>query len=205
MPWENEDTGAIVGLFARNHGALVPDRLVTSAKSWLSNPHVDPMSAVLPWGSDIAEGKRSPFECSRQYLTHLKEGFLHAEAREGRDWNLETCQIVIAVPASFDEVARKLTADAAEAAGFEDVVLLEEPQAAFYAWTEQAGSDWRKQVGAGDLILVCDVGGGTADFSLIAVAEDDGNLAVERISVGEHILLGGDNMSLLQLPSRQNP
>lgn len=196
MPWESEDTGAIVGLFARNHGALVPDRLVTSAKSWLSNPHVDPMSAVLPWGSDIAEGKRSPFECSRQYLTHLKAGFLHAESREGRDWNLETCQVVVTVPASFDEVARKLTADAAEAAGFNDVVLLEEPQAAFYAWTEQAGSDWRKQVSAGDLILVCDVGGGTADFSLIAVAEDAGNLAVERISVGEHILLGGDNMDL---------
>ena len=196
MPWETGDSGAIVGQFARDHGALVPDRLVTSAKSWLSNPHVDPMSAVLPWGSDIAEGKRSPFECSRLYLAHLKDGFLHAESREGRAWDLDTCQIVVTVPASFDEVARKLTADAAEAAGFGDVVLLEEPQAAFYAWTEQAGSDWRKQVSAGDLILVCDVGGGTADFSLISVAENDGDLAVERISVGEHILLGGDNMDL---------
>ncbi len=196
MPWQKEGEGAFVGAFARNHGALVPDRLVTSAKSWLSNPHVDPKSAVLPWGSEIAEGKCSPFECSRLYLTHLKQGFLHAEAREGREWDLDTCQVVITVPASFDEVARKLTADAAEAAGFSDVVLLEEPQAAFYAWTEQAGNEWRKQVSAGDLVLVCDVGGGTADFSLIAVAESEGNLAVERISVGEHILLGGDNMDL---------
>lgn len=196
MPWESEDSGAIVGQFARNHGAMVPDRLIISAKSWLSNPHVDPMADVLPWGSDIEEGKRSPFDCSRQYLIHLKEGFLYAEKRDGRDWDLETCQVVITVPASFDEVARKLTADAAVAAGFNEVVLLEEPQAAFYAWTEQAGSEWRKQVRAGDLILVCDVGGGTADFSLIAVAEDDGNLGVERISVGEHILLGGDNMDL---------
>lgn len=196
MPWESENSGAIVGQFARSHGALIPDRLVVSAKSWLSNPHVDPLSPVLPWGSEIEEGKRSAFECSRLYLTHLREGFLYAESREGRSWDLDSCQVVITVPASFDEVARKLTLDAAEGAGFSDVVLLEEPQAAFYAWTEQAGSDWRKQVKAGDLILVCDVGGGTSDFSLIAVAEDDGNLAVERISVGEHILLGGDNMDL---------
>ena len=105
-------------------------------------------------------------------------------------------QVVITVPASFDEVARTLTSEAAEAAGLGKVVLLEEPQAAFYAWTAQAGSDWRKQVRPGDLVLVCDVGGGTADFSLIAVAGKEGNLEVERISVGEHILLGGDNMDL---------
>jgi hypothetical protein len=100
------------------------------------------------------------------------------------------------VPASFDEVARNLTAAAADAAGLGKVVLLEEPQAAFYAWTAQAGSDWRNQVARGDIVLVCDIGGGTADFSLIAISEKDGNLQVERISVGEHILLGGDNMDL---------
>ena len=105
-------------------------------------------------------------------------------------------QIVLTVPASFDEIARNLTAAAAEAAGFGKVVLLEEPQAAFYAWTAQAGSNWRNQVSRGDIVLVCDVGGGTADFSLIAISEKDGNLEVERISVGEHILLGGDNMDL---------
>lgn len=194
-PWKvahNE----IIGNFARDHGALVPDRLVTSAKSWLSNPHIDPKNAVLPWNSDISEPKRSPFECSCHYLEHIREGFLYAEKSAGRKWDLAEGQLVVTVPASFDEIARNLTAEAASEAGFGQVVLLEEPQAAFYAWTAQAGSDWRKQVGAGDIILVCDVGGGTADFSLIAVAEQDGNLAVERISVGEHILLGGDNMDL---------
>ena len=200
LPWARGDGGedpqAVVGAFARSHGAVVPDRLVTSAKSWLSNPHIDPRSAVLPWGSDIAAGKLSPAECSRRYLEHLREGVLHAEAREGRERDLGAAQVVVTVPASFDEAARRLTVEAAEAAGFRDVVLLEEPQAAFYAWAEQAGPAWRSQVGAGDIVLVCDVGGGTADFSLIAVSEEDGNLALERISVGEHILLGGDNMDL---------
>ena len=126
----------------------------------------------------------------------MREGFLYAESVQGRTWNLAEGQIVLTVPASFDEIARNLTAAAAEAAGFGKVVLLEEPQAAFYAWTAQAGNSWRQQVSRGDIVLVCDVGGGTADFSLIAVTEKDGNLEVERISVGEHILLGGDNMDL---------
>ncbi len=193
LPWESDP--GIIGHFAREHGTLVPDRLVTSAKSWLSNPHIDPRQAVLPWASTI-EGKLSPFECSRRYLAHLKEGFLHAEAAQGREWDLSQGQIVLTVPASFDEVARNLTHEAAEAAGLPNVVLLEEPQAAFYAWTAQAGADWRAQVRAGDIVLVCDVGGGTADFSLIAVTSSGGNLALERISVGEHLLLGGDNMDL---------
>jgi molecular chaperone DnaK (HSP70) len=196
LPWSNNTQTAIVGHFARDHGALIPDRLVTSAKSWLSNFHIDPKRAVLPWKSDIKEPKLSAFDCSRLYLEHLKEGFLYAERIHGRAWDLAQGQIVLTVPASFDEVARNLTAEAAEAAGLGKVVLLEEPQAAFYAWTTQAGSAWRTQVSAGDIVLVCDVGGGTADFSLIAITEKDGNLEVERISVGEHILLGGDNMDL---------
>jgi molecular chaperone DnaK (HSP70) len=196
LPWSKDTETAIVGHFARDHGALIPDRLVISAKSWLSNFHIDPMRAVLPWKSDIKEPKLSAFECSRIYLEHLKEGFLYAERIQGRAWDLAEGQIVLTVPASFDEVARNLTAEAAEAAGLGKVVLLEEPQAAFYAWTAQAGSAWRSQVSAGDIVLVCDVGGGTADFSLIAISEKDGNLEVERISVGEHILLGGDNMDL---------
>ncbi len=194
-PWPHEGR-EIVGEFARDHGALVPDRLVTSAKSWLSNPHIDPRQPILPWGSEIPEAKLSPVECSRRYLEHLKQGFLHAEAAVGRERDLEKCQIVLTVPASFNEVARTLTHEAAEAAGLRNVVLLEEPQAAFYAWTAGAGGDWRAQVAAGDIVLVCDVGGGTADFSLISIAEDEGNLAVERIAVGEHLLLGGDNMDL---------
>ena len=196
LPWNADVGGAIVGHFARDRGALVPDRLVTSAKSWLSNFHTDPTSPVLPWKSEIKEPKLSAFECSRRYLEHMKEGFLYAERTRDRSWNLAEGQVILAVPASFDEVARNLTADAAEAAGFGKVVLLEEPQAAFYAWTAQAGSDWRNQVSPGDIVLVCDVGGGTADFSLMAITERDGNLEIERISVGEHILLGGDNMDL---------
>jgi molecular chaperone DnaK (HSP70) len=196
LPWSKADGEPIIGYFARNHGAMIPDRLVTSAKSWLSNFHVDPKSPVLPWKSDIKEQKLSAFDCSRRYLEQIKSGFLYAESAQGHSWNLAEGQVVLTVPASFDEIARNLTAAAAEAAGFSKVVLLEEPQAAFYAWTAQAGNNWRKQVSRGDIVLVCDIGGGTADFSLIAVSEKEGNLEVERISVGEHILLGGDNMDL---------
>ena len=196
LPWSKGTGEPIVGHFARDHGALVPDRLITSAKSWLSNFHIDPKKPVLPWKSDIKEQKLSAFDCSRRYLEHMKEGFLYTESNLGHAWDLAEGQIVVTVPASFDEIARNLTAAAAEEAGFGKVVLLEEPQAAFYAWTAQAGSSWRTQVSRGDIVLVCDVGGGTADFSLIAITEKDGNLEVERISVGEHILLGGDNMDL---------
>jgi molecular chaperone DnaK (HSP70) len=196
LPWADSSRTAIIGHFAREHGALMPDRLVTSAKSWLSNFHVDPRRPVLPWKSEIKEPRLSAFDCSKLYLEHLKEGFLYAEQLQGRHWDLAEGQIVLTVPASFDEVARNLTAEAAEAAGLGGVTLLEEPQAAFYAWTARAGGSWRDQVNSGDIILVCDVGGGTADFSLITISGKEGNLELERISVGEHILLGGDNMDL---------
>jgi hypothetical protein len=196
LPWGDAGEPAIVGQFAREHGALVPDRLVTSAKSWLSNPHIDSKQRILPWRSDIAEEKLSPLECSRRYLAHLRDAFLHAERAQGRGWDLSEAQIVLTVPASFDEVARSLTAEAAKAAGLGDVTLLEEPQAAFYAWTAKAGRTWRDLVVPGDIVLVCDIGGGTADFSLIAVTDVEGILELERVSVGEHILLGGDNMDL---------
>jgi hypothetical protein len=196
LPWNDDGEPAIVGQFAREHGALVPDRLVTSAKSWLSNPHIDPKQRILPWRSEIAEEKLSPLECSRRYLQHVRDAFLDAERAQGRDWDLSEAQIVLTVPASFDDVARSLTAEAAKAAGLGDVTLLEEPQAAFYAWTAKAGRTWRDLVTPGDIVLVCDVGGGTADFSLIAVTDVDGALELERVSVGEHILLGGDNMDL---------
>jgi hypothetical protein len=197
LPWMGVgENGAIIGQFARDHGALVPDRLITSAKSWLSNSHIDPHDTVLPWGSTIEEEKLSAIECSRRYLEHLKHGFLNAERLQGREWDLAHGQVVLTVPASFDDVARTLTAQAAQAAGLGAVTLLEEPQAAFYSWTAQTDADWRTQIGPGDIVLVCDVGGGTADFSLIAVTERNGLLELERISVGEHILLGGDNMDL---------
>src|SRR6478672_10667846 len=196
LPWNDAGESAIVGQFARDRGALVPDRLVTSAKSWLSNPHIDPKQPILPWRSDITEEKLSPLECSRRYLQHLRDALLYAERSQGRDWDLSEGQIVVTVPASFDEVARSLTAEAAKAAGLGDVTLLEEPQAAFYAWMAQTRTEWRKLIADGDIVLVCDVGGGTADFSLIAVTDVEGRLELERVSVGEHILLGGDNMDL---------
>jgi hypothetical protein len=197
LPWRPAERGEpIIGFFAREHGALVPDRLITSAKSWLSNAHIDPRQRVLPWKSEIEEQKLSAFDASRLYLEHIKDSFRHAKRAEGQGRDLADAEIVLTVPASFDEVARNLTAEAAEAAGLGKVVLLEEPLAAFYAWTAQPGADWRAQVRPGDIVLVCDVGGGTADFTLIAISEKDGVLDLERISVGEHILLGGDNMDL---------
>lgn len=196
LPWNPDGDPAIAGQFARDQGALVPDRLVNSAKSWLSNPHIDPKQSTLPWRSDTVVEKLSPFEASRRYLQHLRNAFLHTVRGQGRQWDLSDGQIVVTVPASFDEVARSLTAEAAVAAGLGDVTLLEEPQAAFYAWTGRAGRHWRDAVAPRDIILVCDIGGGTADFSLIAVTDVGGNLELERISVGEHILLGGDNMDL---------
>jgi hypothetical protein len=206
LPWHGpEDAGAVIGSFARERGALVPDRLVTSAKSWLCNPHVERYAPILPWKSELAEGKVSPFEASRRYLEHMRRAFEHQLATRDPDAQLDDCQVVLTVPASFDEVARTLTHEAAVAAGLGNVTLLEEPQAAFYAWiahseSAAAARHWTEQVAAGDLILVCDVGGGTADFSLIAVAEAPEGLSkqleLHRIAVGEHILLGGDNMDL---------
>ncbi len=190
LPWEKKDGDCVVGQFAREHGAKVPDRLVTSAKSWLCNVHVDHHSAILPWGSAITQGKLSPLEASRRYLEHLRSVYT-AQGNAIAD-----TFTVLTVPASFDEAARSLTHEAAKMAGFNDVTLLEEPQAAFYAWLDKAGKDWRKQVNPGDIVLICDVGGGTSDFSLIAISEKDGNLELERIAVGEHILLGGDNVDL---------
>src|SRR5260221_4581142 len=133
MPWSKKADGPIVGHFARDHRSLIPDRLVTSAKSWLSNFHIDPKKPVLPWKSDVE--KLSPFECSRLYLEHIKEGFLYAGRAQGRVWNLDEGQVVLTVPASFDEVARNLTAEASDAAGVRNVVVLNDPQSAFYAVT----------------------------------------------------------------------
>src|ERR1700730_15391499 len=197
LPWDDAaGQTTLIGHFAREHGALVPDRLITSAKSWLSNPHIDARHPSLPWGSDIEDEKLSPFECSRRYLAHIKNAFLYAGRVRGRNWDLSESEVVLTVPASFDAVAQSLTAEAAEAAGLGRVTLLEEPQAAFYAWIEQAGREWRSLISPGDIVLVCDVGGGSADFRLIAVTDCDGAFELERVSVGEHILLGGDNMDL---------
>lgn len=195
LPWDAANEPP-VGQLAREKGALLPDRLVSSAKSWLCSRIVDPTSPVLPWGSPIEEPKLSPVDASTRILRHL----LHAAAVQLTGGNtaelIEASEVVLTVPASFDEVARALTHQAAESAGWGNVTMFEEPQAAFYSWIAGAGADWRKTIAAGDLVLVVDVGGGTADFSLIAVTDNGGELELTRVSVGEHILLGGDNMDL---------
>ncbi|MGZ0657236.1 Hsp70 family protein [Coraliomargarita sp. W4R72] len=196
LPGLNQPSSRVVGAFARQHGAQVPDRLVASAKSWLCSTQVDHREPILPWQSTSVEAKLSPIDASRLYLEAMAYGFTEAGKTSQSDWSLDNTSVVLTVPASFDEVARSLTYEAAEAAGLGQVTLMEEPQAAFYAWLSQAGSEWRKQVATGDIILVCDVGGGTSDFSLICVSEVDGDLELERISVGEHLLLGGDNLDL---------
>jgi molecular chaperone DnaK (HSP70) len=188
LPWEKKSRGWMLGAFARDRGSLQPDRLIVSAKSWLCHPHIDRSGPVLPWASDAVEHKWSPLEVSRQLLEHL--------IGSSKSTGGTAAHVVVTVPASFDEAARGLTLEAAKLAGLDEVTLLEEPQAAFYAWLENQGPDWRKQARAGDLLLVCDVGGGTADFSLIAVTGRDGELSLERVAVGEHLLLGGDNMDL---------
>jgi hypothetical protein len=196
LPGLDQASSQVVGTFARQHGAQVPDRLVASAKSWLCSTQIDHRQPILPWQSGSVDAKLSPIDASRLYLEHLSYGFKAAGLSAQTDWSMENTSVVLTVPASFDEVARSLTYEAAEAAGLGQVTLMEEPQAAFYAWLSQAGSDWRKEVSTGDIILVCDVGGGTSDFSLICVSEVDGDLELERISVGEHLLLGGDNLDL---------
>ena len=198
LPWEGEPLRAgLVGQFARERGALMPDRLVASAKSWLCNPHVNPEEPVLPWNSDLAAGQKvSPFQASVAYLRHLRLAFEAALEERGEPAGARAGEIVVTVPASFDDVARALTHRAALAAGWGEVTLLEEQQAAFYYWVAQSQGRWRDQVRPGDLVLICDVGGGTADFSLVAVSEEAGVLQLERVSVGDHILLGGDNMDL---------
>src|SRR5436309_3197928 len=138
----------------------------------------------------------SPLEATTLYLKHLAEAWNHTIAGPIPENRLEVQDIVLTVPASFDAVARELTVEAARAAGLEHVTLLEEPQAAFYAWLDASGDSWREQVEVGDAVLIVDVGGGTTDLTLIAVGEEAGNLVLTRVAVGDHILLGGDNMDL---------
>ncbi len=192
LPWDH-DRDYAVGLFARTQGARVPGRLISSAKSWLCHPDVDRGAAILPWGGPPEMKKLSPVEVSARYLLHIREAW---NQRMGKPHALETQQVTLTVPASFDEVARELTVQAAEQAGLPQVTLLEEPQAGFYAWLAAHTDSWQTHLHAGSLILVCDVGGGTTDMSLIAVTEGKTQLQLERVAVGDHLLLGGDNMDI---------
>ncbi|MDQ6700849.1 MAG: Hsp70 family protein, partial [Acidobacteriota bacterium] len=190
LPWEPEPH-FVIGRLAQKRGVENAARLVTSAKSWLSHAGVDRTSAILPWQAPEGVAKLSPVDVSTQYLRYLRDAW----NAKMPDAPFTDHEVLVTVPASFDAVARELTLKAAENAGYRNVTLLEEPQAAFYAWIERH-RDWRERVKLGDLILVIDIGGGTTDFSLIAVTEQKGELALERVAVGEHILLGGDNMDL---------
>nr|WP_207787882.1 Hsp70 family protein [Candidatus Thiosymbion oneisti] len=192
LPWGNSGD-RILGEMARSIGARTPIRLVSSAKSWLCHPGIDRRSAVLPPGAPEAEVPRlSPYEASVRYLEHLRDAWNYAHPYH----DLAHQEVTVTVPASFDPAARELTAEAAQAVGFQHLVLLEEPQAALYSWIHDSAGKWRNQVRVGDIILVIDVGGGTTDLSLIAVTEREGALELTRVAVGEHILLGGDNMDL---------
>ena len=193
LPWRPDNSFA-TGVFARERGAEIPHRVVASAKSWLSHPGIDRESPVLPWRDEDSPGGEqvSPVEASTRYLQHIRDAWNHTMPAK-----LEDQQILLTVPASFDAQARELTVKAANAAGLRNLVLLEEPQAAFYSWLQHSGANWREQLSSGDIALVCDIGGGTSDFSLISVSDDGaGNLALDRIAVGDHILLGGDNMDI---------
>src|SRR3954447_19926087 len=190
LPWHDRPE-YVTGSLARNRGVENASRLVNSAKSWLSNQNADPTQPLLPLAAPDGVVKISPLEASRQYLLHMRSAWDAAHP----DAPLESQTVLITVPASFDPGARELTQRAAKLAGYGDVVIIEEPQAAFYAWIERT-PHWRDEVKPGDLILVVDIGGGTTDFTLIAVTESGGELQLERVAVGEHLLLGGDNMDL---------
>jgi molecular chaperone DnaK (HSP70) len=195
LPWDRNPQ-FVIGELARKRGAENPARLISSAKSWLSYAAVNRAAAILPWQSPDEVPKLSPVDSSARYLEYLRSMWDNRMAKKNPELALSEQAIFLTVPASFDEEARELTLRAAEQAGLRRVTLLEEPQAAFYAWIETQGDAWRKSVKVGDLILVCDVGGGTTDFSLITVSEENGELALRRVAVGDHILLGGDNMDL---------
>jgi molecular chaperone DnaK (HSP70) len=191
LPWTIKPD-YLVGEIARNLGSKTPIRLVSSAKSWLCHAGVDCKAPILPVNAPEEVERISPFQATTAYLQHIRDAWqnLHPESP------LNKQDLVITVPASFDPAARELTIEAARLVGLEQAILLEEPQAALYSWIEKHQSNWRTQVTCGDIILVIDVGGGTTDLSLIAVTEKEGSLELTRVAVGDHILLGGDNMDL---------
>ncbi len=194
MPWDPFGE-RVVGKWARLRGAQVPGRLISSAKSWLCHKGVDRTAPLLPIDAAEDVQKLSPVVATATFLRHFKAAWNHIIGKNP-DQSLEEQQVYVTIPASFDAVARDLTVQAAASAGLGKVTLLEEPQAAFYAWLNNMGEKWKEQVEPGDIILVIDVGGGTSDFSLIQVTNKDNTLMLERLAVGEHLLLGGDNMDL---------
>jgi len=194
-PWA-EGSDRIVGEFARVQGAKVPAHLVSSAKSWLCHPGVDREADILPWGAQGDARRISPVEASAEYLRHVRDAWDVTFALDDPESLFERQEVVLTVPASFDEAARELTVAAAGRAGLPNLSLIEEPQAAFYCWIVSHQDVWQREVRAGELILVCDIGGGTADFSLITVVETPTGPGFRRVAVGDHLMLGGDNIDL---------
>lgn len=192
LPWDSSAPLA-VGQYARRRAAESPGRVVASSKSWLSHPTIDRHAPVLPLNAAEDVTTVSPVEAAYRLLEHLSEAW-NAARQDGL--RLDDQEVVLTVPASFDAAARECTVEAALAAGLDQLTLLEEPQAAFYAWLDQRGDAWRSDLKVGDLVLVVDVGGGTTDFAAILLAEQDGSLEPRRVAVGQHLLLGGDNMDL---------
>ena len=194
MYLDAEDDNWSVGEWARRRAAEVPGRTVATAKSWLCHSRINRHDPILPWGAPDDVKKVSPVEASKRYLQHLTKAWNQAFP----DAPFSEQEIVLTVPASFDASARELTHQAAQEAGFpQHFIMLEEPQSAVYAWLNENGDAWRKQLNKEDTLLVCDVGGGTSDFTLVRVEEEDGDLVLRRVAVGNHILVGGDNMDLL--------
>ncbi|HVF90056.1 MAG TPA: Hsp70 family protein [Blastocatellia bacterium] len=193
LPWEDRPS-TVVGLFAREQGALVPGRQVSSAKSWLSHGAVDRTARILPWAAEQPQQSCSPVEAAAAYIAHIRDAWNHVFASEQS--RFERQEIVLTVPASFDEEARELTVEAARAAGIEKLTLLEEPLAAFYAWIAAHYRSLKRHLKDGYLVLICDVGGGTTDLSLIRVRIVDKEVRFERTAIGDHLLLGGDNVDL---------
>ena len=189
----SERDGYFVGHFARDHGTLVPGRMISSAKSWLCHAGVDRTADLLPWqGAEDVE-RLSPVAVSARYLQHACEAW----DAQFPEHPLAQQDFVLTLPASFDEVARELTVKAAKQAGLTKIVLIEEPQAAFYAWIDKHAANWSDLVSPGQKILVCDVGGGTSDFTLIRVKQgENGTVQFHRVAVGDHLILGGDNCDL---------
>jgi len=199
MPWESEET-FIIGEYAKIRGGEVPSRQISSAKSWLCNPHAKRENKILPWNSESVIEKLSPVDVQSEILQHIKNAWNFKFAQDNSDNSFEKQKIIITVPASFDTVARELTLKSAKKTGIIDLTLMEEPQAVFYSWLfshgDSSDSPWRDEIKAEDIVLVCDIGGGTSDFSLIKVNNQNGELELERIAVGNHLLVGGDNMDL---------
>ncbi len=198
LPWE-EHCDFVLGYYARDAGAGQPSRFISSVKSWLCHSGVSRREKILPWGMSGREGNpsASPLETTMRYLSHIRKAwdmeFSNFKDSGGSPCVLSRQQIVITVPASFDETARELTLEAAAMAGFGEPVLLEEPLAAFYAWLSQNESRWENEISPGEKILVVDIGGGTCDFSIISLGQDG---VLSRSSAGDHLLLGGDNMDI---------